>query len=221
MSSALLVFMNEPVTVTPSGGGLLLAFPDRVLGVFLAFQTQRIPTDATGVAALGAQPLSRSVSPGGGPGTGQQPATASVYLERALINPTGPDQGYEAVTIGNLAIEKVSLHGWRLIDRNGNATTLDAQIAAGASSRNRYWTSEVSQLEQAAEGGHCGDRLNRYRTNLGLFGHRPLLARRALRRRSINTRAAYGVQRRPWAKTVISELRAPSDGRCQRNDRSR
>ena len=27
-------------------GGLLLAFPDRVLGLFLAFQTQRIPTDA-------------------------------------------------------------------------------------------------------------------------------------------------------------------------------
>jgi uncharacterized protein YukJ len=114
-------------------GGLLLAFPDRVLGLFLAFQTQRIPTDATGAAAPGAQPLSQIVTPGGGPGTGQHPTTASVYLERALINPTGPDPGHEAVVIGNLATEEVSLHGWRLIDRNGNATKLDAQIAAGAS----------------------------------------------------------------------------------------
>ena len=114
-------------------GGLLLAFPDRVLGLLLAFQTQRIPTDATGAAAPGAHPLSQIVTPGGGPGTGQHPTTASVYLERALINPIGPDPGHEAVAIGNLATDEVSLHGWRLVDRNGNITKLDAQIAAGAS----------------------------------------------------------------------------------------
>jgi uncharacterized protein YukJ len=27
-------------------GGLLLSFPDRIMGLFLAFQTQRVPTDA-------------------------------------------------------------------------------------------------------------------------------------------------------------------------------
>src|SRR5882672_5457394 len=44
-------------------GGLLLSFPDRVMGVFLAFQTQRVPTDAAGAAAApGAQPLSRIIS---------------------------------------------------------------------------------------------------------------------------------------------------------------
>ena len=125
--------IRETSAPTPSDngvfhdGGLLLAFPDRVLGLFLAFQTQRIPTDATGAAASGAQPLSRIVSPDGGP------VTTTIYLERALINPAGADPGHEAVVIGNLATEDVSLHGWRLIDRNGNATTLDAAIAAGAS----------------------------------------------------------------------------------------
>ena len=35
-------------------GGLILEFPDRYLGLFLGFQTQRIPTDADGKAAPGA-----------------------------------------------------------------------------------------------------------------------------------------------------------------------
>ena len=39
-------------------GGLLLAFPDRVVGLLLGFQTQRVPTDANGDAASAATPLS-------------------------------------------------------------------------------------------------------------------------------------------------------------------
>ena len=35
-------------------GGLILAFPDRFMGLFLAFQSQRVPTDAAGAAAPGA-----------------------------------------------------------------------------------------------------------------------------------------------------------------------
>ena len=80
-------------------GGLLLSFPDRIIGVFLAFQTQPVPTDASGAAASGAQPLSRIIS--------TQPhapamVAAAVYLERALINPAGSDPGLEAV-LGNCA----------------------------------------------------------------------------------------------------------------------
>jgi uncharacterized protein YukJ len=40
-------------------GGLILKFPDRYLGLFLGFQTQRIPTDAAGNAAAGATPISQ------------------------------------------------------------------------------------------------------------------------------------------------------------------
>jgi hypothetical protein len=56
-----------------------------------------------------------------------------VYLERALINPSGADPGHEAIVIGNLATTEVSLHGWQLMDRNGHVTKLDAQLAGGAS----------------------------------------------------------------------------------------
>ena len=35
-------------------GGLILRFPDRFMGLFLAFQSQRVPTDAAGAAAPGA-----------------------------------------------------------------------------------------------------------------------------------------------------------------------
>lgn len=39
-------------------GGLILRFPDRSVGIFLAFQTQRVPTDANGSPVAGARPLS-------------------------------------------------------------------------------------------------------------------------------------------------------------------
>jgi uncharacterized protein YukJ len=43
-------------------GGLLLRFPDRCVGVFLAFQTQCVPTDAHGAPVAGARPLSALIN---------------------------------------------------------------------------------------------------------------------------------------------------------------
>jgi uncharacterized protein YukJ len=110
-------------------GGLLLSFPDRILGLFLAFQTQRIPTGAAGAPASGAQPLSRVISTR----PHEPTVAAAVYLERALINPAGGDVGGEAVVLGNCATTPQDLHGWQLIDRNGRVTKLDTEIPAGAS----------------------------------------------------------------------------------------
>jgi uncharacterized protein YukJ len=114
-------------------GGLLLAFPDRVLGIFVAFQSQQIPTTESGAAAPGSQPLSRIVA--GGPIPGGVPAnpTAAAYLERALINPAGADPGHEAIVIGNLAATAINLDGWQIADRNGHVSKLGVQIPAGAS----------------------------------------------------------------------------------------
>ncbi|MGV9712745.1 DUF2278 family protein [Gordonia sp. NPDC003424] len=111
-------------------GGLLLAFPDRIVAIALAFQTQRVPTTAAGDAAPGAQPLSAIIA--ATPGT-TPPTTGAVYLERALINPAGDDPGHEAVVIGNLATSPTTLHGWRLVDRNGRETKLDTTLESGAS----------------------------------------------------------------------------------------
>lgn len=111
-------------------GGLLLSYSNRVMGLFLAFQTQSTPTDAHGKPEQGAQPLSQIIS-----GQAHPPVVVSsaVYLERALINPAGSDPGHEAVVLGNCATTPQSVHGWQLVDRNGRTTKLDDDIPAGAS----------------------------------------------------------------------------------------
>jgi uncharacterized protein YukJ len=110
-------------------GGLLLAFPDRYVGLFLGFQTQRIPTDAAGDAAPGAVPLGQILA-GGVP----TPALSSdVYIERALLNPSGADQGREVVVLANLATSERKLANWRLVDKNGRVTALHMAIGAGQS----------------------------------------------------------------------------------------
>jgi uncharacterized protein YukJ len=112
-------------------GGLILAFPDRFMGLFLAFQTQRVPTDAAGRAAPGARAIGDILTGGGG--VVVQPTVSTVYLERALINPSGADPGSETVVLGNLATTPQTLSHWRLVDKNGRVTTIDATLGPGAS----------------------------------------------------------------------------------------
>ncbi len=110
-------------------GGLILAFPDRYVGLFLGFQTQRIPTDAAGNAAPGATALGQILA--GGP---PPPALQSdVYIERALVNPSGADVGREVVVLANLATTERKLGNWRLIDKNGRVTPINLALAAGQS----------------------------------------------------------------------------------------
>jgi uncharacterized protein YukJ len=111
-------------------GGLILAFPDRLMGLFLAFQSQRVPTDAAGAAAPGALTLEQIL--GGAP---SQPSTtvSTIYIERALINPSGADPGLETVVLGNLATTPQTLTNWRLLDKNGRATPINATLAPGSS----------------------------------------------------------------------------------------
>ena len=63
-------------------GGLILAFPDRYLGLFLGFQTQRIPTDAAGNAARWRHPPSSQILAAGPTPRRRRPALV-VYLHRA------------------------------------------------------------------------------------------------------------------------------------------
>jgi uncharacterized protein YukJ len=111
-------------------GGLILKFPDRFMGVFLAFQSQRVPTDANGAAAPGALAIGQILTalPNQPP-----PLVSTIYIERALINPSGADEGLEAVVLGNLATTSQTLNDWRLLDKNGRVTAIDATLAAGAS----------------------------------------------------------------------------------------
>jgi uncharacterized protein YukJ len=116
-------------------GGLILVFPDRYLGLFLGFQTQRIPTDAAGRAVPGAIPIGQILAGGPvvPPPPPPPPLRSDVYIERALINPAGPDQGREVVVLGNLSTVAQKLSNWHLVDKNGRRTPINATIGAGQS----------------------------------------------------------------------------------------
>jgi uncharacterized protein YukJ len=118
---------HAPDNGTFHDGGLILAFPDRYLGLFLAFQTQRIPTDAAGNAAPGAQALSEILGPT------PPPSQAAVYIERALLNPSGADVGHEIVVLANLATTVQTLTNWRLVDKNARTTAINTTLGPGQS----------------------------------------------------------------------------------------
>jgi uncharacterized protein YukJ len=111
-------------------GGLILRFPDRFMGLFLAFQSQLVPTDAAGRPTPGAVAIGQILTQGP---TGPATTSSTIYIERALINPSGPDPGFETVVLGNLATVPQTLANWRLVDKNGRVTRIDATIEPGAS----------------------------------------------------------------------------------------
>jgi uncharacterized protein YukJ len=123
-------------------GGLLLAFPDRTVGLFLAFQSQWVPTDWDGDPVPGSRSIRDLLGRYSPPSAPAPPIPSertvtvrpgSVYLERALINPAGGDLGGETVVLGNLATTAIDLAGWSLQDTTGRTSPLIGTIAAGAS----------------------------------------------------------------------------------------
>ena len=59
--------------------------------------------------------------------------TKSVYIERALINPSGADAGREIIVLASLATIAQSLTNWRLVDKNSRITPINTTVAAGES----------------------------------------------------------------------------------------
>lgn len=112
-------------------GGLILSFPDRHVGLFLGFQTQQIPTDDAGNAAPGSVSIGTILT--GTPVPTPAPTPLSVYLERALINPSGADPGKEVVVLGSLSTTTQTITGWRIVDKNARVTSLNVTIAPGQS----------------------------------------------------------------------------------------
>jgi hypothetical protein len=110
----------------------VLAFPDRYLGLFLGFQTQRIPTDAAGNAAAGATAIGQILAEGPMPPPVPVPS-ASIYIERALINPSGNDAGREVIVLASLVTTAQTLTNWRLMDKNGRVTPINTMLGPGQS----------------------------------------------------------------------------------------
>jgi len=111
-------------------GGLILKFPDRFLGLFLGFQTQRVPTDSVGKAAPGSRSIGELIS--GGPPPPPTAVESTVYMAHALINPSGADPGQEIIVLASLSTSSQTLSNWRLLDKNGHVTTINATIAGGS-----------------------------------------------------------------------------------------
>jgi len=116
-------------------GGLILAHPDRHVGLFLAFQSQGVPTDDAGRPTAQSRLIAELI--GGRTPPARPPASdEAVYLERALLNPSGDDAGKEVVVIGNLANATVRLDGWRLVDKRSRVTAIDGlNLAPGGSAQ--------------------------------------------------------------------------------------
>ena len=109
-------------------GGLILRFPDHSVGLFFRFKTQFLPTDPQGNRIPG---VSKEIPPGADPGPGggdTDPAFPTIYIERALVNPSGDDPGQEAVVIGNTTLTASDLTGWSLLDRNNDAERLNGVL---------------------------------------------------------------------------------------------
>jgi uncharacterized protein YukJ len=113
-------------------GGLILKFPDRLLGLFLGFQTQRVPTDAAGNAAPGAITIGQLISGGPTPPPPPTTVTGMVYMAHALINPAGADPGKEIVVLASLSTTSQTISNWRLVDKNGRVTPINATLASGS-----------------------------------------------------------------------------------------
>jgi uncharacterized protein YukJ len=111
-------------------GGIILQFPDRFLGLFLGFQTQCVPTDGAGNAATGSTTIGQLLS--GAPPPPPVTAAGTVYMAHALINPSGADPGKEIVVLASLSTATQTITNWRLLDKNGRVTPINATLAAGS-----------------------------------------------------------------------------------------
>ena len=61
------------------------------------------------------------------------PSPSSIYIERALINPSGNDAGREVVVLASLVTTAQTLTNWRLMDKNGRMTPGRHDARAGQS----------------------------------------------------------------------------------------
>ena len=108
--------------------------------MFLGFQSQRVPTDVAGNAAPGSATIGQLISggpvplplPTPTPTPVPMPVAGTVYIAHALINPTGADPGREVIVLASLSTSTQTVSNWKLLDKNGRVTPINATLAAGS-----------------------------------------------------------------------------------------
>lgn len=82
-------------------------------------------------------------SPGG---VSPHPAVKDIKIVAALVNPEGHDPGLETITLLNISPKRVDLNGWKLMDKNNHALSLNLLIEPGDTIRIRLAGSDSPQL---------------------------------------------------------------------------
>jgi hypothetical protein len=95
-------------------GGLLLRFPERWVGIFLAFQSQAWHTDDKTGHAIATPAPQPQPTPTPTPEPVSEPA---VRILAAMVNPVGGAPEPESVLLLNASPQPVDVAGWRLADR--------------------------------------------------------------------------------------------------------
>jgi uncharacterized protein YukJ len=108
-------------------GGVIFHLPqtNRFVGVFLAFNSQVWFTDNQSGHRLPGHPEGPLAQQGPIQPEEPVPSTARVRIIAALLNPTGEDPGKETVTLFNSGVSDIPLMGWKILDRQNKAETLD------------------------------------------------------------------------------------------------
>lgn len=130
-------------------GGLILMFPSRVVGLFLRFQTQWLPTDnTTGHRLPTAQPIppGSALPPDVPPVEPSPVSNPAVYIERALVNPIGNDPRKEIVVLGNTTSSAIDLTGWSIVDKNNKAEHVSGITLSPGESHRIVLSGNTAQL---------------------------------------------------------------------------
>ncbi len=93
-----------------------LAPQDRFVAYFTKFQSQSWHTDEEGGHAIGRDGGRIEPRPGDAVAA-PPPLPATVRIVAAMVNPAGPDEGKEYVTLANVTGADIDLAGWSLLDR--------------------------------------------------------------------------------------------------------
>lgn len=130
-------------------GGLILKFSNRFVGIFLRFKTEWLPTDKNGNRFEGSKEVPAGASPEDQGQIVPEPSDLSnpiVYIERALINPKGPDPAKEVVIIGNTSTASMDLTGWKIVDKNNKSETISSLLLPPGESRPLKLSGQGAQL---------------------------------------------------------------------------
>jgi uncharacterized protein YukJ len=108
-------------------GGLIIETGlNAFAGVFLAFQTQLLPTDDNGNPLPGAKPILA-----GDPGGNTAPQAADLSIVGACVNPLADDVGKETVILLNASASAADLSAFAIEDKAGKREPMQGTLAGG------------------------------------------------------------------------------------------